>query len=92
MKALAGERARTSIDAANGAAAKQVGALKQVADGFSADPKWGQSLGQFEQELAQSGHTVGEGFDGCPLCERVVGMLPELIMQMQQQQAAQPQG
>lgn len=69
----------------------QAGGLRRVADGFSADPKWAVTFDAFEREMDEAGHKVGEGWDGCAVCKKFAADLPNLVVQMMQQQQAEGQ-
>lgn len=86
---MAGEATQQMVEAAAQGSAMQAGALKRVADGFSPNPQWAQTFDAFQKEMDASGHKLGGGWDGCPLCQKMAGQLPQLIVQLRQQEAAQ---
>lgn len=86
---MAGEQTQMNVEAAARASAQQAGALKRVADGFSPDPGWAQTFDKFQQEMDAAGHKVGGGWDGCEVCKKMASQLPQLIVQLRQQEQAQ---
>ncbi len=46
-------------------------------------------LEDLQKQMDAAGHKVGGGYDHCAVCQKFAGMLPGLIAQLQQQQAAQ---
>lgn len=78
---MAGEFSIANIEAAARAGALQAGTLRRIEDAFAPDPEMGLTLDQFQKQLDEAGHVVGEGYDNCAVCQRIAQQLPEMIMQ-----------
>lgn len=89
---MAGELSNANADAAARAAAMNAGALKRIEDAYAPDPQWAMTLESFQSQMDSAGHTVGGGYDDCPICQQFAGMLPDLLMQVMAPQEPQPAG
>ena len=78
---MAGEMVELMVKAATLAAAMQSDALATIEDQFGGDPTiFGELLG-IRDQLDAEAHVLGGGFDGCPLCMRMLELMPDIVQQ-----------
>ena len=69
------------VKAAATAAAMQADALLTIEDQWGGDPAiFGELLG-IRNQLDVETHVLGGGFDGCPICMRMLALMPEIVQQ-----------
>lgn len=78
---MAGEMMEMMVKSATLAAAMQADALATIEDQFGGDPAiFGELLG-IRDQLDAEAHVLGGGFDGCPLCMKMLELMPGVVQQ-----------